>query len=101
MIAEVCQHTGWTWDYTEHHICLHRHAALQRLWRRSPPLQTMVQAYLGIEGETGAPPSQAATTEAGQPGPESPPGSGMTAEQEAAAIAQFARNFAAAGGAVH
>jgi len=109
MIAEVCQHTGWTWDYTERHICLHRHAALQRLWRRSPPLQTMVQAYLGIEGKDEPPPGSqsststtTSTTSAAPTGLDSPPPStGMTPEQEAAAIAEFARNFAAAGGAVH
>lgn len=62
---------------------LHRYAALRRQWRRSPPLQQMVQAYLGIEGEEAAP---------------SRP---LTETEEAAAIGDFMRNFAAAGGRVH
>jgi len=91
VIAEVCQHTGWTWCYVERDICLHRLAALRRQWRRSPPLQTMVQAYLQIEGEHEPPPSahQAAASTA------------LTPEQEAAAIADFARQFAQAGGLIH
>lgn len=90
MIAEVCQHTTWTWDYVEHHVCLHRLAAIRRQWRRSPPLQMMVQAYLQIEGEEPPPPHL-----------QQPPGQPMTPEQEAAAIAEFARQFAAAGGTIH
>jgi len=81
----VATTTGWTWDYVEHHICLHRHAALVQQWRRSPPLQVMVQAYLGIDSDDPAPAST-------QP---------MTPAQEEAAIEAFARSFAAAGGAVH
>ncbi len=79
--------TGWTWDYVEHHICLHRHAALVRQWRRSPPLQAMVQAWLGIEPDD-------------QPGPGTP-GHPATPADEERAIAEFCRNFQAAGGLVH
>ena len=65
---------------------LHRYQALIAQWRRSPPLQQMVQAYLGIEPlET--PPDE----------PQRLP----TPEEEGAAIADFARNFAAAGGIVN
>lgn len=60
---------------------LHRHAALMRQWRRSPPLQAMVQAYLGIEPQ-----------EAPMP---------VTPEDEEAALRDFVSNFAAAGGIVH
>jgi hypothetical protein len=63
---------------------LHRYAALRRQWRRSPPLQQMVQAYLGIEPD-----------EDPQAAGESP------AEDEEAAIRNFMNNFAAAGGRVH
>jgi hypothetical protein len=63
---------------------LHRYAALRRQWRRSPPLQTMVQAYLGIEGED--PPPVA--------GPE-------PVQDEEAALRSFMSNFAAAGGRLH
>lgn len=87
MIADVATTTGWTLPHVERHVCLHRLAALQRLWRRSPPLQVMVQAYLGIEGEEIADPSL--------------PSMPLTAAEEEAAITAFARNFAAAGGAVH
>lgn len=91
MIAEVCQHTSWTWDYVDTQICLHRLAAIRRQWRRSPPLQMMVQAYLQIEGEHEPAPT----------GPQPQPGQALTPEQEAAAIAEFARQFAAAGGTIH
>lgn len=62
---------------------LHRLAALQRRWRRSPPLQHMVQAYLGIEV------------------PEEPPARPRTPDEEAEAVQQFIRNFTAAGGRIH
>lgn len=58
---------------------LHRYAALRRAWRRSPPLQQMVQAYLGIEPADA--PAQAAA----------PP-------DEEAVIRDFIANFSAAGG---
>lgn len=60
---------------------LHRYAALLRQWRRSPPLQSMVQAYLGVEPQTAPVP--------------------LAPEAEGAAIQDFIRNFAAAGGIVH
>jgi len=63
---------------------LHRYAALRRHWRRSPPLQQMVQAYLGIQPED----------EPALPGV-------LTEQDEAAAISDFISNFAAAGGRVH
>lgn len=66
---------------------LHRYAALQRHLRRSPPLQTMVQAYLGIEPQE----------DPARDSPQRP----LSPEDEARAIADFARNFAAAGGNVH
>lgn len=66
---------------------LHRYAALRRQWRRSPPLQQMVQAYLGIEGEQPEP-------VAGDWGPPAP-------QDEEAAIRSFMSNFTAAGGRVH
>jgi hypothetical protein len=67
---------------------LHRYAAFRRLWRRSPPLQQMVQAYLGIK------PVEEPFEE--------PASNALPAPQdEQAAIAQFIANFAAAGGAVH
>jgi len=83
----VATTTGWTWDYVEHHICLHRHAALVRQWRRSPPLQVMVQAWLGIDGDD-------------EPAPHLPAGPLGPADEERA-IADFIRNFQAAGGLVH
>lgn len=82
-MAEVVIATGWTWQHTRRHMDLHRYAAMQRLWRRSPPLQAMVQAYLGIEGQ--------------QPEPVGP----RTAADEELAIQQFAANFAAAGGVIN
>ncbi len=60
---------------------LHRRAAFQRHWRRSPPLQAMVQAYLGIEPQEDPVP--------------------LTPENEDEAIRQFASMFAAAGGSVN
>jgi hypothetical protein len=60
---------------------LHRYAAMQRHWRRSPPLQRMVQAYLGIE-----------PVEDPQP---------LEPRDEDAAIQDFMSNFAAAGGVIH
>jgi len=77
----VIDRTGWTFEYVEHHMDLHRYAALQRQWRRSPPLQQMVQAYLGIESPEEREPLKPAN--------------------ESAAIAEFIANFAAAGGTVH
>lgn len=65
---------------------LERYADLQRQWRRSPPLQLMVQAYLGIKPE-----------EAQQRDPQQP----LSLDDERAAIQDFMRNFAAAGGVVH
>jgi hypothetical protein len=63
---------------------LHRHAAFLRHWRRSPPLQHMVQAYLEIEP---------AADPVGSAAPLAP-------EDEQAAINDFIRNFAAAGGSI-
>lgn len=83
MVAEVVTTTGWSWEYAQRHMDLHRYAAMQRLWRRSPPLQVMVQGYLGIEG-TPVPPVGA-----------EPP---VDPDQ---AMHDFAQAFAAAGGLVH
>ncbi|MFG6413800.1 hypothetical protein ACG02S_07790 [Roseateles sp. DC23W] len=60
---------------------LHRHAAFSRHWRRSPPLQAMVQAYLGIEPDE-------------EPEP-------LTPETEEDALRHFVSMFAAAGGNVN
>lgn len=60
---------------------LHRYQALLRQWRREPPLQQMVQAYLGIEPQEDEVP--------------------LAPEDEEAALRQFIANFAAAGGTVH
>jgi hypothetical protein len=68
---------------------LHRYAAFRRLWRRSPPLQHMVQAYLGIEPVVEEPVEDLAPNALPAP------------QDEQAAIAQFVAAFAAAGGAVH
>lgn len=76
--------THWTWDEVEHQMDLHRYAAICRHWRRSPPLQRMVQAYLGIEPDEAAAPSVP-----------------LAPEDEQAAIDEFIRNFAAAGGTVN
>jgi hypothetical protein len=59
---------------------LHRLAAFRRHWRRSPPLQAMVQAYLGVEPQEDPVP--------------------VTPENEDDAIREFASMFAAAGGSV-
>lgn len=83
MVAEVVTATGWSWEHTQRHMDLHRYAAMQRLWRRSPPLQVMVQGYLGIDG-TPVPPL----------GPAEP----MDEDQ---AVRAFAQAFAEAGGFVH
>lgn len=75
--------TGWTWEYVARHMDLHRYAAMVAEWRRSPPLQQMIQAYLGIE-------------------PQEPPSTEpLTPEQEQRAIGEFMRNFAAAGGLIN
>lgn len=55
MVAEVVTATGWSWEYTRRHMDLHRYGAMRRLWRRSPPLQAMVQGYLGIDPPDAAP----------------------------------------------
>jgi len=83
MVADVVTATGWSWEYTQRHMDLHRLAAMQRLWRRSPPLQLMVQGYLGIEGAPVPP--------VGLPPP----------VDEDQAVREFAQAFAAAGGLVH
>lgn len=83
MVAEVVTATGWTWEYTQRHMDLHRYAAMQRLWRRSPPLQAMVQAYLGIDGE--------AVPLLGEPEP----------VDEDQMVQAFVNAFASAGGVVH
>lgn len=76
----------WPWEYAERHMDLHRYAALRRQWRRSPPLQTMVQLYLGIKPEQEpAPPAEAHP---------------VAPQDEEAAIREFMTNFAAAGGTV-
>lgn len=67
---------GWTWEYTQRHMDLHRYAALRRHWRQRPPLRDMVQAWMGIE----------------PPAPPAPPAS------EDEQIQQFINLFAAAGG---
>lgn len=77
---------GWTWEYVERHMDLHRYAALRRRWRRSPPVQMMVQAYLEIEPQEDPAPASA---------------SPLQPQDEQAAIADFARAFAAAGGQIH
>lgn len=60
---------------------LHRYAAMRRLWRRSPPLQQMVQAYLGI-----------------QPADSPAPAAAVAELSEDEVIRNFMSNFAAAGG---
>lgn len=65
---------------------LHRYAALRRRWRRSPPVQRMVQAYLQIEPQEDPEPAAAAP---------------LRPHDEQAAIDAFVRSFAAAGGQIH
>ena len=45
----LIERTGWTWDTIDSQMDLPRFLALDRHWRRRPPLRDMVQAYLGIE----------------------------------------------------
>ena len=45
----LIERTGWTWDTIDSQMDLPRFLALDRHWRRHPPLRDMVQAYLGIE----------------------------------------------------
>ena len=45
----LIERTGWTWDTIDDHMDLPRFLALDRHWRRHPPLRDMVQAYLGIK----------------------------------------------------
>lgn len=68
---------------------LHRYDALRRHWRRSPPLQQMVQAYMGIQGEQ---PTLESNAE--------PMQRNLSPDDEDAAIRDFMANFAAAGGCV-
>ena len=44
----LIERTGWTWDTIDDQMDLPRFLALDRHWRRHPPLRDMVQAYLGI-----------------------------------------------------
>jgi hypothetical protein len=76
----VIAFTSWPWDVVEHQMDLHRLAAMRRHWRRSPPLQAMVQGYLGIEPQEPAAP--------------------LSEADEAAALRDFVANFSAAGGTV-
>lgn len=37
MICQICQATGWSWDYVEDHLTVPRLRALKRHWAHSPP----------------------------------------------------------------
>lgn len=45
----IIERTGWTWDTIDDQMDMPRFLALDRHWRRHPPLRDMVQAYLGIK----------------------------------------------------
>lgn len=48
--------TGMSWSECERDMDVRRLAALQREFQSRPPVQAMVQAYLGIETASGPPP---------------------------------------------
>lgn len=50
MVAGVVAELGGSWDRWEAELDLPRLAGLQGHMRQYPPVQAMVQAYLGIEG---------------------------------------------------
>ena len=43
--------TGWDWETVLDTITWKRYEALLAEWRAHPPVQDMVQAYLGIKGQ--------------------------------------------------
>lgn len=47
----MIERTGWTWEYIDAQMDLPRLFAMDKFWRRHPPLRDMVQAYLGIKIE--------------------------------------------------
>lgn len=40
--------TGWTWDYIEFEMDFVRIKALNKFWSDHPPIQIMIEGYLGI-----------------------------------------------------
>ena len=80
MYCFLISQTGWTWEYIDAHMDIPRLLAMNRHWRQHPPLQAMVQAYLGIKPPTDTP----RTTPAQGNSP--------------ADLEQFMQMFAAAGG---
>ncbi len=53
----VIERTGWTWEYIDTSMDIPRLSALNKRWRKNPPLREMMQAYLGIEPEVREEPS--------------------------------------------
>lgn len=49
LYAHVIACTGWTWCYIADHLDLPRLEALNKHWANSPPVHSMVAAYLGIK----------------------------------------------------
>lgn len=47
VVAQVCQNTGWTWDYVLATLTVPRLKALNQQWKQIPPLAVTVAAFLG------------------------------------------------------
>ena len=80
MYCFLISQTGWTWEYIDAHMDIPRLIAMNRHWRQHPPLQVMVQNYLGIK-----------------PAPE-PRHTAEASVNSETDLEQFMQMFAAAGG---
>jgi hypothetical protein len=43
LICQICQATGWSWDYVEDQLTVRRLRALARHWRVAPPPHLLLQ----------------------------------------------------------
>lgn len=59
----MCCHLQWTWAECEAQLDLHRLQALNRQWRRTPPLAELVAAFMGYESEDPQPQTETQAAE--------------------------------------
>lgn len=50
--------TGWTWEYIDEHMTIARLAEMTAFWKKNPPVDLMVAAYLGIENKPAPKPDE-------------------------------------------
>lgn len=50
LYAHLCASFGWTYDYVDRHMTLHRLKECGAYWEKHPPTHWLVAAYLGYEG---------------------------------------------------